>query len=107
VFSLWSLFTSVSITLVAFAYWQVGSHVIPLMLWSTATFAYTGAMRIFQYRRSDDTPADRLDTFIACILAVAWSMTILKVVRIYSVITCKKAAAGWGTRQQKAEVAVS
>jgi hyaluronan synthase len=106
VFSLWSLFTSVGIAIAAFARWQVGSHVIPLMLWATATFTYTGAMRIFQYRRSDDTSADRLDTFVACILAVAYSMTLLKVLRIYSVMTCKKATGNWGTRQQKIEVGV-
>ncbi len=106
VFSVWSLFVSASMVIASLAFWQVGLHVLPMMLWSTAAFAYTGAMRIFQYQRSDDTMADRLDTFVACILAVTWSMTVLKVVRIYALLTCQRAAAGWGTRQAKAEVAV-
>ncbi len=104
--SLWSLFVSTSVTIVSLAYWHAGAHVIPLMLWSAAGFGYAGAMRIFQYRRSDDSAADLLDTFCASILAVTWSMTFLKVLRLYGIFTCKKAGAGWGTRQQKAEVAV-
>lgn len=104
--SLWSLFVSTSVTIVSLAYWHAGLHVIPLMLWSAGAFAYAGSMRIFQYRRSDLSRADVLDTFCACVLTVAWSMTFLKVLRLYSVFTCKKAAAGWGTRQEKAEVAV-
>ncbi len=104
--SVWSLFVSTTMVIVSLAYWHAGLHVIPLMLWSAATFAYAGSMRIFQYRRSDDSMADLLDTFCASILAVAWSMTFLKILRLYGIFTCKKAAAGWGTRQQKAEVAV-
>jgi hyaluronan synthase len=62
---------------------------------------YIVSLRALLIRRSDQAPWMRLAAFAGVPLISAWSMTVLRVLRLYSIATCREAS--WGTRENGAE----
>lgn len=66
--------------------------------------SYVVSLRCLLIRRSDQSPWLRLAAFACIPLISIWSMTVLRALRLYSLLTCLEA--NWGTRQ-KVEVTLS
>jgi hyaluronan synthase len=66
--------------------------------------SYVVGLRCLLIRRSDQSLLVRLAAFACMPLISVWSMTVLRVLRIYSLLTCLKSS--WGTRKN-VEVTIS
>jgi len=77
--------------------------VYPYLILITVAISYVQSLRYFMVKRSDETFAMQLDTFLMAPVAAAWSLTVLRVFKLYSYATV--ANNGWGTRS-KVEVSV-
>lgn len=71
---------------------------------SVVGLTYLVSLRALLIRRADQSTVRRLVTFAAAPLITIWSMTVLRVLRLWALLTCMES--GWGTRQ-KVEVTVS
>jgi hyaluronan synthase len=58
---------------------------------------YVGSLRCLLIRRSDQNLWMRLAAFACMPLVSLWSMTVLRVLRVYAIFTCLQN--GWGTRK--------
>jgi hyaluronan synthase len=69
-----------------------------------AGLSYLVSLRAMLVRRADQPTAFRLAAFAGSPLITLWSMTVLRALRLWAIITCTRG--GWGTRQ-KVEVELS
>ncbi len=96
--NLWLFFASMFASLIAIAMWPVTGYFIADAIGAPVIWLYLAAIRIFLVRRSDETLADVLDSFIVIPLAFAWLLLVLKPLRIWGMATCWRT--GWGTRSE-------
>ncbi len=96
--NLWLFFSSMFASVIAIAMWPVTGYFVADAICAPVIWLYLAAIRIFLVRRSDETLADVLDSFIVIPLAFVWLLVVLKPLRIWGMATCWRT--GWGTRSQ-------
>ena len=94
--NLWLFFASLFASAIAIAMWPVTGYFVADAIGAPVIWLYLAAIRIFIVRRSDETLADVLDSFIVIPLAFVWLLAVLKPLRIWGMATCWRT--GWGTR---------
>ncbi len=60
--------------------------------------SYVHGMRYFAIKRNDMTVASQFLVYFLSPVAILWSMTVLKMIKLYSYMTCTNSR--WGTRQK-------
>jgi len=95
----WSQFvmTSVLLTLLFIIKPNFSEDSIFFIIFISIMIGYAQALRYFSIKRSDETFASQLLTYALTPLAVMWSYTVLRPIRIYATLTCFHS--GWGTRK--------
>ena len=104
VVNLWLFFASTVASLAAIIMWPVAHQFILDAVAAPVLWMYFAWVRNFIVKRSDETLADQLDSFLLAPLAFAWLLFVLKPIRFYGMATCRRT--GWGTRQ-KVEVGIA
>ena len=94
--NLWLFFASLFASVIAIVMWPVTGYFVADAIGAPVIWLYLAAIRIFIVRRSDETLADVLDSFIVIPLAFVWLLAVLKPLRIWGMATCWRT--GWGTR---------
>jgi len=79
-----------------FSFWLL---MVPVLV------GYAQSLRYLTFTRSDESVWSQLGTFALAPVAMLWSFTVLRIVRLYAMATCAKT--GWGTRQKGVEVSLS
>ena len=97
-FASWWNFVMVSVAFGdLFVYGPLVMHkAIPVLFQFSALVAYATALRYLLVRRSDHSFAYQFGTYLLTPLMLIWTALVLRPLRIYSMITCRKT--GWGTR---------
>ncbi|MFV2012502.1 MULTISPECIES: glycosyltransferase [unclassified Micromonospora] len=70
---------------------------LPWLICVPMAIGYAQCLRYLAIRRSDQSTAYQLGTWMLAPVAVLWAMLVLRVARWYGVVTCWKT--GWGTRK--------
>ncbi len=78
------------------------SHVTPIMVAFSTLVCYATALRYLTIKRSDQSLAWQIGTFMLAPVMLAWTAFVLRPLRIYAIFTCHRT--GWGTRTGKVEV---
>lgn len=104
VLSWWQFFVSWAAYLMVFVVRPLEGHfsIAPVLI--VLLSSYLVALRNLLIKRSDHTPLQQLDTWLLAPLNLAWSLLVLRPVRIYGTLTCGNN--GWGTRS-KVEVGIA
>ena len=104
VINLWLFFASIAASIAAFVVWPVAHQFILDAAAAPVIWMYLTYLRNFIVVRSDETLADRLDSFLIVPVSFAWLLAVLKPLRFWGMATCWRT--GWGTRA-KVEVGIS
>jgi hyaluronan synthase len=104
VINLWLFFASTIASLAALAMWPVAHQFILDAVAAPVVWMYLTCIRNFIVKRSDETLADQLDSFLLVPVSFAWLLAVLKPLRFWGMSTCWRT--GWGTRA-KVEVGIS
>lgn len=104
VVNLWLFFASTVASVAAIVMWPVGHEFIIDALAAPVLWMYLSCVRTFIVKRSDETLADQLDSFVLVPVSFAWLLAVLKPLRIWGMSTCRRT--GWGTRA-KVEVGLA
>jgi hyaluronan synthase len=94
---------------VLFIYHPAVTHrILPELILIPVLVGYGQALRYLSFRRSDESLASQLLTYVLSPVAMLWSFFVLRIVRWYAMATCWSALekpSSWGTRQNGVEVA--
>jgi hyaluronan synthase len=103
VMSWWQFFVSWSAYLLVFVVRPAEDHfsIAPVLI--VVMSSYLVALRNLLIHRSDHSPSQQLDTWLMSPLYLAWSLIVLRPLRIYGTLTCSHN--DWGTRD-KVEVTI-
>lgn len=94
----WTQFvsTTVFMILVAIAGRTHIAIMLPYLIIIPLVIAYTQALRYISIKRSDESLASQLLTYVVAPLAILWSYVVLRPIRLYAMMQCFKTE--WGTR---------
>lgn len=98
IINLWLFFASTVASLCAIIMWPVAHQFILDAIAAPVIWMYLSWVRNFIVKRSDETLADQINSFLLAPVAFAWLLFVLKPIRVYGMATCWKT--NWGTRQQ-------
>ncbi|MGH7156978.1 MAG: glycosyltransferase [Candidatus Saccharimonadales bacterium] len=82
----------------------VQRQVVPYFILIPIVVGYGQGLRYLTIKRSDESFRSQLFTFSLAIITTFWSFFVLRVVRWYSILTCRRG--GWATRE-KVEVKIA
>jgi hyaluronan synthase len=97
----WILFLALTITLIELLLViPITQKVLPPieLVIIPIIFSYIQASRYFVIKRSDMSRLSQTFTYLLAPVAIVWSMIVLRIIRLYAIVTCLRT--GWGTRRQ-------
>lgn len=104
VINLWLFFASTIASIAAIIMWPVAHEFVLDAIAAPVVWMYLSWARNFIVKRSDETLADQLDSYLLAPVAFAWLLFVLKPLRLWGMLTCWNT--GWGTRA-KVEVGLA
>lgn len=96
VVSLWMFLAGMASVIACIALWPGSRAFTETTAVASLGWAYAMAIRVLAIVRSDETWRTRLSSFLLAPVVYAWSIAVLRPLRLYGIITCLQQ--GWVTR---------
>jgi hyaluronan synthase len=96
IINLWTFLVTTATVIGCMVLWPGSRFFLEAMAAASVGWAYVMAIRIFAVMRTDETWATRLGSFLLAPAVYAWSLAVLRPLRLYGIITCLHQ--GWVTR---------